>query len=77
VCCSLGERPISVPEDFNNWLRPTHTVKDNLVYSESKGLNVNQARYWWLTFIILATLEAEIRRIMVYSQLWQIVLENT
>jgi hypothetical protein len=29
---------------------------------------------WWLTPVILATQEAEIRRIMVQSQWWQIVL---
>jgi hypothetical protein len=34
------------------------------------------ARYWWLTPVILATQEAEIRRIMVRSQPRQIVLET-
>jgi hypothetical protein len=31
---------------------------------------------WWLTSIILATQEAEIRRIMIRSQHWQIVHET-
>jgi hypothetical protein len=35
--------------------------------------NWNQARNWWLIPAILATQEAEIRRIMVWSQLEQIV----
>jgi hypothetical protein len=34
------------------------------------------ARHWWLTPVILATQEAEIRRIMVGSQPGQIVLET-
>jgi hypothetical protein len=33
------------------------------------------AGYWWLTPVILATQEAEIRRIMVRSQPGQIVCE--
>jgi hypothetical protein len=31
------------------------------------------AGHWWLTPVILATQETEIRRIMIWSQLWQIV----
>jgi hypothetical protein len=31
---------------------------------------------WWLTLIILATWEVEIRRITVQSQLWQIVFKT-
>jgi hypothetical protein len=34
---------------------------------------LNKTRYWWLTPIILATQEADIRRIMVQSQPKQIV----
>jgi hypothetical protein len=34
------------------------------------------ARHWWLTPVILATHEAEIRRISVQSQLRQIVPET-
>jgi hypothetical protein len=34
------------------------------------------ARHWWFMLIILATLEAEIRRIVVQSQPGQIVLET-
>jgi hypothetical protein len=33
-----------------------------------------EARHWWLTSVILATKEAEIRRIAVQSQARQIVL---
>jgi hypothetical protein len=33
-------------------------------------------RHWWLMLIILATQEAEIRRIVVQSHPWQIVLET-
>jgi hypothetical protein len=35
-----------------------------------------EAGHWWLTPVILATWEAEIRRITVHSQLRQIVLET-
>jgi hypothetical protein len=35
-----------------------------------------KAGYQWLTPVILATQEAEIRRIMVGSQPWQIVLRD-
>jgi hypothetical protein len=35
-----------------------------------------ETRYWWLTPIILATQEIEIRRIVVRSQPRQIVCEN-
>jgi hypothetical protein len=35
-----------------------------------------QARCWWLTAIILATQEAESRRIAIQSQPWQIVQET-
>jgi hypothetical protein len=38
--------------------------------------NTLGAGYQWLTPVILATLEAEIRRISVRSQPWQIVQEN-
>jgi hypothetical protein len=34
------------------------------------------ARHWWLTSVILATQEAEIRRIMVRSQQGQILLKT-
>jgi hypothetical protein len=34
------------------------------------------ARHWRLTPIILATQEAEIRRIVVQSQLWKIIHET-
>jgi hypothetical protein len=34
------------------------------------------ARHWWLTTVILATQEAEIRRITVQSQPWQIVCKT-
>jgi hypothetical protein len=36
---------------------------------------INEAECWWLTPVILATQETEIRRIMVRSQPWQIVHE--
>jgi hypothetical protein len=38
--------------------------------------NLIHARHWWLTSVILATQEAEIRRIMVQSQSGQIVCET-
>jgi hypothetical protein len=38
--------------------------------------DVKFARSWWLTPVILATQEEEIRRIVVQSQLRQIVLET-
>jgi hypothetical protein len=34
------------------------------------------AEHWWLTPVILATQEAEIRRIMVHSQTGQVVHET-
>jgi hypothetical protein len=34
------------------------------------------AGHWWLTPAILATQDAEIRRIMVWSQSWQVVRET-
>jgi hypothetical protein len=34
------------------------------------------AGHWWLTPVILATLEAEIRRMLVRSQPWQVVFET-
>jgi hypothetical protein len=37
--------------------------------------NENTARHWWLTPVILATQEAEIKRIIVQSQSRQIVPE--
>jgi hypothetical protein len=40
---------------------------------EKKGENKNGPGHWWLTLIILATWETEIRRIMVQSQPEQIV----
>jgi hypothetical protein len=47
---------------------------DNSVYFCLK--NDKQAGCWWLTSVILATQEAEIRRIMVRSQPGQIVHET-
>jgi hypothetical protein len=38
--------------------------------------NRSLARHWWLTLVILATQEAEIRRIEVQSQPGQIVHET-
>jgi hypothetical protein len=38
--------------------------------------NLSTVRPWWLMSVILATQEAEIRRIMVRSQPWQIVNET-
>jgi hypothetical protein len=51
--------------------RPACTRQQNPV-SKSQG----QDRRWWLTPLILATQEAEIRRIAVQSQPGQIVLET-
>jgi hypothetical protein len=44
----------------------------NLNYMKIKQKLIS-ARHQWLTLIILATQEAEIRRIAVQSQPWQIV----
>jgi hypothetical protein len=38
--------------------------------------NTRRARCWWLTPLVLATKEAETRRIMIQSQLGQIVHET-
>jgi hypothetical protein len=40
------------------------------VCGESRKKNFNEARYQWLTFIILATWEADTGRIMVQAHLW-------
>jgi hypothetical protein len=47
-----------------------------LVVKEIQLKTTLRARYWWLTPVILATQEAEIRRIMVQSQPRQIVQER-
>jgi hypothetical protein len=36
----------------------------------------NTARHWWLTPVLIASQEAEIKKIEVRSQPWQIVLET-
>jgi hypothetical protein len=48
----------------------------NITYKRGAKL-VNKMGGWWLTSVILATKEAEIRRIVVRSQPGKIVLENT
>jgi hypothetical protein len=45
-----------------------------LLARPSHGSSGHRARCWWLTPVILATQEAEIRRIVVRSQAEQIVL---
>jgi hypothetical protein len=44
--------------------------------SRKHTLGQNEARHWWLTPVILATQEAEIRRIRIQSQPRQIVCKT-
>jgi hypothetical protein len=54
----------------STWIEGRHTSNDKYPYKKK-----TRARWWWLMPVILATQEAEIRRIVVQSQPGQIVLE--
>jgi metal-dependent hydrolase (beta-lactamase superfamily II) len=46
----------------------SHAQSDHAISLDSYNKETQQARHWWLTPIILATQEAEIRKIAVQSQ---------
>jgi hypothetical protein len=59
------------------WLLPglAHSVQWNLLWVFKKFCR-KFARHWWLTPVILATLEREIRKIAVWNQFRQILYET-
>jgi hypothetical protein len=62
-------------QNFKCHLEPATNYLKGLKQIDVSTKSNIQARHWWLTPVILATQEAEIRRIVVQSQPGQIVHE--